>query len=401
MIGPKYKTHFKKPIILAVLALVIGLVAGWFILRERSVLPSSKIGGSNQPTTLTGKPAKIRFIATGDIIAHDSVNINAKSSGSYDYLKLMSNLKPYFDKADIRFCNQATPAGGEKFGISGYPIFNAPLQLTRDMVKLGCNVVNLGTNHTNDKGQALIDAVVDEWDKQDILAYAGANRSPIDRDSIKYFDVKGVKFAFLSYSTYTNSPISNGYGVTMYSRNLAKAQLAEANKNAEIVIVSIRWGTEYSPKINESQAVISQDLAYMGADIVLGHGSHVLQPVKKLKGASGNETLVWYSLGNFLNTQLETEALTGAIGIMDIDIQSKKITNISALPIYMHYEWTADEKARGDLLARHNIAMYPLDQAAGQIARSQLNTTVEAQTKRITDVLNQYTEVKIIKSSQY
>lgn len=187
----------------------------------------------------------------------------------------------------------------------------------------------------------------------------------------------------------------------MYSRNLAKAQLAEANKNAEIVIVSIRWGTEYSPKINESQAVISQDLAYMGADIVLGHGSHVLQPVKKLKGANGNETLVWYSLGNFLNTQLETEALTGAIGIMDIDIQSKKITNISALPIYMHYEWTADEKARGDLLARHNIAMYPLDQAAGQIARSQLNTTVEAQTKRITDVLNQYTEVKIIKSSQY
>lgn len=346
-------------------------------------------------------PATIRLIATGDTIGHDSVNANAKQGNSYDYLKLMSNMKPYFDIADLRFCNQATPAGGTQFGITGYPVFNAPLEFTRDMVKLGCNVVNIGTNHTNDKGQALINASVGEWNNQNVLAFAGANRSVAEKNTVKYFESKGVKFAFLSYSTYTNSPVNNGYGVTMYERGLAESQISEANKKADVIIVSMRWGTEYSPAINAQQTQLSQELADMGADIIFGHGPHVLEPVKNLKGSSGNDTLVWYSLGNFLSSQLEVAALTGCIAIMDIDTASKKIKSIGCMPVYMHYEWTADEKAHEDLLKRKNLALYPLDQAAGPLARSQNGTTVAEQTNRIKALLNQHAKVTLIPSNQY
>lgn len=391
-----------KKIILAAIILVAGLVAAyWFLLRDDSITIDSGTSAERQADRAADS-STIRLIATGDTIGHDSINAQAKQAdGSYNYLPMMERMRPFFDSADIRFCNQATPAGGETFGITGYPVFNAPHGFTRDMVSLGCNLVNIGTNHTNDKGQALIDAMVAEWDKQDILAYAGANRSTAERDQVRYFTVKDVKFAFLSYSTYTNSPVPNGYGLTMYSRSLASAQISEAEKQADFVIVSMRWGTEYSPDINAQQNQISQDLADLGADIVFGHGPHVLEPVKRLQGKGGKPTLAWYSLGNFLNSQLEIESLTGCIAVMDIDVDTKTITDIGCMPIYMHYEWTADEKAREDLLARKNLALYPLDQAAEVLKRSQNNTSVQTQTQRIKDVLNKYVTVPIISTADY
>jgi poly-gamma-glutamate synthesis protein (capsule biosynthesis protein) len=309
-------------------------------------------------------------------------------------------MKPFFDKADVRFCNQATPAGGEFFGITGYPVFNAPFAFTTNLVKLGCNVVNIGTNHTNDKGQRLIDATVDEWSKQDVLAYAGANRSSEEQNKVPTFEREGVKFAFLSYTTYSNTKPATSYGINMYNAAKAKTQLAAARKAADIVIVSMRWGTEYSAEINFEQNKIAQDLADFGADIMLGHGPHVLQPVKRLK-ANGRETIVWFSLGNFLNSQIDIESLVGGLAIMDVDTATKKVTSVSFLPVYQHYEWTAAEKKREDLLTRHNFMMVPLDGAAGLLAKSQHSTTVEAQAARVKSVLNDFTAIPIINSSQY
>src|SRR5690606_34764022 len=138
----------------------------------------------------------IRLLATGDMIAHDSINANAqKADGSYDYAALMSDMKPYFAEGDINFCNQSTPAGGEAFGISGYPVFNAPIAFARGLEDVGCNLINIGTNHTNDKGQPLVDASVAAWDNREILAVAGANRSPEEQAKPRVFEVKGMKFA--------------------------------------------------------------------------------------------------------------------------------------------------------------------------------------------------------------
>jgi len=364
-------------------------------------VPNGTIDTERQRAAVTGT---IRLVATGDMIAHDSVNANAKNAdGSYDYAKLMSGMKPYFEKADIRFCNQATPAGGEQFGITGYPVFNAPLAFPKGIRDIGCNLVNIGTNHTNDKGQPLIDATVAAWDNQtSVLASAGANRSAGEQNQSHIFTVKDVKFAFLSYTTYTNNTSVTPYGINMYTDALATAQVAEAKKNADFVIVSMRWGTEYSPDINGSQEAIAQTLTNLGADVIIGHGPHVLEPVKKLKSTDGSkESTVWYSVGNFLNTQLETEALVSGFAIMDIDAATKKVTNTAFMPTYMHYDWTAAEKKANNLLARKNLQMVPLDQAADLLSKSQLGTNVQAQTDRITAILNKYTPVKIIKSSEY
>lgn len=359
--------------------------------------------GASAASSSSSAPSVVRLVATGDMLPHDAILQEGKRpDGTYDFSAMLAPVQPYFARADIRFCNEATAAGGTQFGITGYPVFNAPVEWSRALEGVGCNLINLGTNHTNDKGQALIDAFVASWDgRPGVLATAGANRSVEEQNRIRYFKVSGVDFAFLSYITYNNNPKGTSYGVNNYSDSLAKSQIAEARKNADMVIVSMRWGTEDTDVVNATQVRDAQQLADFGADIVLGHGSHVLQPVDRLVGAGGRETLVWYSLGNFLSAQLAIQQLIGGFATMDIDVASKKVTSIGFLPVYSHYEWTPAEKAARDLLARHSFAVYALDKAAAPLARSQNNTTVEAQIARVRAVLTRNTSVPILTSEEY
>ena len=391
----------KTTVFLALLLTVIFGGGAYKLLKPHSqkpfVVASDNTKNNTDPVT-NSKSDSIRIIATGDFIPHDSINQEAKkSNGNYDYSGMMSNMAPIFAKADVRFCNQATPVGGTKYGISGFPIFNAPFEFTRDMAGLGCNLINIGTNHSNDKGQPVIDAQRSEWDKQpNILAVAGANRSASEQQKISYFTVKGVKFSFLSYVTYSNTKNMTSYGVNIFNQITAKSQLAEARKNSDIILVSMRWGTEYSSGINAEQASDSQFLADNGADLVLGHGPHSLEPVKKLTGQNGRSTYVWYSLGNFLNAQLEVESLFSGLAVIDIDTSTKLISSVSYLPIYMHYEWSASEAAAQTLLARHDHKLYLLENTNDALLVSQqLKTTVAEQKARITKLLNQYIQLPI------
>ncbi len=381
-----------------------GFLANKYVINQdkphQTTEKSSKTAKGSTKTP--AKKTTLRLIAAGDMLPHDALNKAAKTSAGYHYLPFMKNLQPYFARADVRFCVQAAPAGGEAYGISGYPVFNAPLEFTQDMTKLGCNVVTTGTNHSNDKGQPLINANLDEWDKQPgILAEAGSNRTSEEQSKMHYFEKDGIKFAFLAYTTYNNTKNATSYGVNMWNEAMAARELAAAQQNADITLVSIRWGTEYSPAINPSQARFAQFLADNGADVVFGHGQHVQGPVKRLVKKDGGETIVWYGIGNFVNAQLPPETLFNGLPVVDVDIPTKKVTTLSFLPFYMHYEWTPAEKDRQDLLARKNFMMYSFDQAAEPLARSQNNTTLGEQKQRLQAVLNQFTPVKILEPNQY
>lgn len=405
----KKSRNTKKPFVIFLAILIVGGAAAFWVIKSTGKEDVAKKNTDTKQAEIVKEkhPDRIRLIATGDIVAHDSVNENAKQGdGSYDYYSMVENFKPIFDASDIRFCNQVTPAGGTEFGITGYPKFNAPTELVRDMGKLGCNTVNMASNHSFDNSQGAISANVAAWQQvPNMLAAAGQNRNQAEHDKVHIFTVKGVKFAFLAYTTYINgdAPAQNNYGVNKYSRDFASKQITEAKQQgADIIIASMRWGTEYSPAINSQQNTEAQYLADQGVRVVLGHGPHVLQPVKELTGAGGKKTYVWYSLGNFLNTQIETEALFNGLGIVDFSIKNKDVTGISYLPLYMHYEWSAADKASENLRARKNLQMYVLDDAtAALLASNQLDTTVEAQRQRITDILNTSAQVPIITKQQY
>ena len=371
-------------------------------MSQRSTTDSETEQAAETTDDNIAAPDRLRIIATGDFIAHDSVIANATTNGGYDFYALMQNMQPYFDAADVRFCNEATPAGGEAFGISGFPIFNAPLQWHDGMEQLGCNVINLGTNHTYDKGEPLVDAMVADWQQRDVLATAGAHRNQAEREQISYFDVGDVTFAFLSYSDYTNEPVPNDYSLVMYDEATASREITEAKENADIVLVSMRWGVEYDSAESSQQQNIARQVVNAGADYVFGHGPHTLQPVETMTSDDGREAVVWYSLGNFLNTQIPADTLVSVIGVIDLDPSDLSIQSIGALPIYSHYEWSAEEAAAQNLLARRNLQMYTLDEVDDSyFQRNQLDSTVQAELEHLTNVLNQRTDVPILNTENF
>jgi poly-gamma-glutamate synthesis protein (capsule biosynthesis protein) len=385
----------RQAIVVGIL-LLLGIVAAVVLTAQEA---TKKKPATQHNNATKSQPAKkdsntISFLATGDWIAHDSVNTAAKQSdGSYNYLPLVNDFSGIFKQTDIRFCNDPILNGGQSLGITGYPKFNSPTEFVTDMGKLGCNLVNTASNHSFDFTQANITNSVDAWSKvPNTLAVAGENRSQAEHDTVHYFTVKGVKFAFLAYTTYINSdaPAQNAYGVNVFSKEFASSQIATAKQNgAKFIIASMRWGTEYSATVNAIQKDDAQFLADQGVNLVLGHGPHELQTVSELTGSAGNKTLVWYSLGNFVNTQEPAETLFNGIVGLKINKETLAISDVKYLPIYMHYEWTAAQAAADNTNARHTLHLYPLEQATqAMINAQQLKTTVDAQRSRIQALLN-------------
>lgn len=391
---PKRYYPWKRWAAIAGVVAVVGVVAFTvpMLLRSDSTNTGSRNGTATPaPSPPAAKPTRVRLMATGDFIAHDSLNTAAqKDDGTYDYLPLMKDFTGIFKKADIRYCNDPILNGGKQFGITGYPVFNSPIEFVRDMGKVGCNLVSTASNHSFDKTQEVISASVFAWeDVPNMLAVAGQNRTQEERNTVHYFTVQDIKFAFLAYTTYTNKPVQNSFGVNMFNEEFASSQIKEAKANgAQFIIASMRWGTEYSGVVNAAQKAQAQFLADNGVSLVLGHGPHVLQPVQEVVGSNGNKALVWYSLGNFINTQIPPETLFNGIAVIDIDIKAKKITKTQYLPIYMHYKWSAADAAAERLTSRTDASLLLLEDATqAMLDAQQLKTTIDAQKERITNTL--------------
>jgi len=107
-----------------------------------------------------------------------------------------------------------------------------------------------------------ISASVAAWDKvPHMLAVAGQNRSKSEHDAVHIFTIKGVKIAFLAYTAYINNdaPAQNDYGVNIFTKEFASSQIAQAKQQgAQVIIASMRWGTEYSTSVDAEQKALDQ-----------------------------------------------------------------------------------------------------------------------------------------------
>lgn len=335
---------------------------------------SSPAVAKEQPTATT-TTSELRFAAMGDMLAHDSIRTSAQTSTGYDFTKYFSSIRPLYKDSDVVFCNPETLVSGESFGLSGYPSFNAPTEFARDLMSskgAGCNLINLATNHLNDKGQAAIDKTVQVWQDLKPLAYAGANRSVAERDTVRYFTKNGIKVAFAAFMDFSNKSLSNDYGVeTYHDEALVRTKLTEARKNADLVIVSAHWGTEDSTTVNEDQKKAAQLFSSLGADIVIGTGPHVIQAVETIPRDQGRNTTVLYSIGNMLSSQLQLNELTGMIATFTVIKQASGITveKVQALPTFMSYDWSAADRAAQVLDTRSNFQLQPLADADKNVTK--------------------------------
>jgi poly-gamma-glutamate synthesis protein (capsule biosynthesis protein) len=87
------------------------------------------------------------------------------------------------------------------------------------------------------------------------------------------------------------------------SESQVLAAIQAARSQCDLLVVSIHWGIEYAPAPRPEDIDVAHKMLDAGASIVVGHHPHVLQPVETYRTADGRNTVIFYSLGNFLSNQ--------------------------------------------------------------------------------------------------
>lgn len=395
----------KRVVVLAVIvAVAVATVAITFFVLNRNTQNDAPVTAQTPaqqagPAENTIPDTTINIVATGDLLPHDSVNANAKTAdGGYNYVQFFEKLTPYFKNNDIVFCNQESTTAGD-LPITGYPTFNAPSAFSRDINAVGCNVINLANNHMADYGQAGITGTLATWaNLPKKMAINGVNNSA-NEQQVSYFTVKGKKIGFVSFTYLSNNKNVADYALNTFNDSLVQKLVGDADKNADFVIVSAHWGTEGDASPDAGEKEWAQKLVANGADLVIGTGPHILQPVETIT-AGGKTGTVWYSLGNLLSTQLKSHELIGGLGRITLDTKdgSVKISNMSFVPTYMHYEWSPSQQQAEDLLARKNLLIYPLWDASGAMQTARFGMTKEQAFAHVNATINKNNNVTIISS---
>ncbi len=310
---------------------------------------------------------RVSFAATGDNIIYtstwtDARNHAAKNGNSteYDFKPIYKNVLNIINSADIAFLTQETlMTGGPN---SAYPYFNSPQQLGHDLVEVGFDVVNIANNHMLDKKADGLSATIDFWNSLP-ATMIGGYKNEADFNNIRVIEKNGIKIAFLAYTEWTNGiklDAGSELVIPYFDDETIKRQTAAAREIADLVIVSMHWGDEYTQIPNAEQERLAKLLAECEVDVILGSHSHSIQPIVELDRPSGETTLCIYSLGNFLNAMDRAVNMVGGFLTFDIvkpEVGAARVENVVFLPVVCHFgpSW-------------YNSCLYPLESYTEELA---------------------------------
>nr|WP_224077146.1 CapA family protein [Planococcus chinensis] len=292
------------------------------------------------------KTSTASLSAVGDVLIHERVYLDAKTESGFDFTPMLDEVKPFLEAADITVANSESIVGGSTIGLSTYPSFNSPFEVADALKDAGIDVVSMANNHTLDRGEKAILSAINYWDQLGIR-HAGAHASEAEQNELTTLTKNGITFSFLSYTYGTNgipTPSGKDYLLNRIDKETMQRELAKAKSASDVVVLSLHFGNEYETMPTEEQTELAHFAAEQGADLILGHHPHVLQPVEWIETTDGRKSFVIYSLGNFLSGQEGLQKQIGGIlhiqAVKTIDAGSVKIAleNPTFTPTFVESE---------------------------------------------------------------
>jgi poly-gamma-glutamate synthesis protein (capsule biosynthesis protein) len=264
--------------------------------------PPHHEAGATAAHSPTG-PRAFTLVATGDVLPHTEIIRQAAEDagdGGYDFSKMLAGIKPVISSADLAICHMETVYGADGGPFTGYPSFKSPPQVARALKDAGYTSCDTASNHTLDDGPEGIRRTLDAMDAVG-LKHTGSARTADEAGKPALLKAGGATVAQLAYTYGTNGiPLPKGqpWAVNLIDRDriLADAHAARA-AGADIVVVSIHWGTEWQDEPNEQQRTLAIELTanQSDVDLILGTHAHIPQAYEKVNG-------VWtvYGMGDQL-----------------------------------------------------------------------------------------------------
>lgn len=295
----------RRALYLLLSLLLIALVAAAVLAGRNQSRTADPGKGEEQTEASAGPPAvqEWTLAASGDVMLGRRVaEAMARDGAFYPF----AEVAPLLRSADITFGNLesslsegGTPLPGKGIWLRGSPRGAGALR------EAGYDVLSVANNHILDYDDPAFLDTLDYLRQQGIAPVGGgANLEEAVRPVIR--EVKGQRVAFLAATEMADIFWSWDYPRTFEAKpdrpgvfRLDSDRLSEAVSSlqgeADLIVVSLHWGTEYSDYATEAQRETAHRLVEAGANLIIGHHPHCLQGVEIYRGS-----LIAYSLGNFV-----------------------------------------------------------------------------------------------------
>jgi gamma-polyglutamate biosynthesis protein CapA len=326
-------------VVVPILSIVIVLL---FILLVVSYVidgfPAGVVTGPRRYSSAIGQlidkaeaPNPGTVLVAGDVMLTRGVETRVRQYGAGDPEFTWKYLAPTARAANIFFFNHE--GAMSDIGTDGGKAYSFRFKTNQitGMQFTGVDVVSLANNHALDWGR---DALCDTRNRlvDGGVSVVGAGCNSDQAVAPAFFDMPdGTRIAFIGFSEFDQYGVATDTksGVAKWDREIMKAAIAGAQSEADLVFVSLHWGTEYKTTPNPSQVDLAHFLIDSGADVIVGHHPHVVQPTERY-----NDGYIIYSLGNLVFDQyFSPETMRGLM--VQFEILDKKIQSITEIPVQM------------------------------------------------------------------
>ncbi len=279
--------------------------------------------GRRQATVAIPYPhdlAQVTFAVAGDVIPHEPVRAAAKAAGDGEpgWAALFADVLDVFEGADFGFVNLETPVAPEHSKGTKPFLFDAPVDLPEALKASGIKIVSFANNHVMDQGWA---GFVESREhlKEIGLLFAGTSDNTATAWQPVITEANGIKVGWLGMTRWLNGnrnpdkddqPHVNFFpypgeanGAPGADEATVLAAVKAARAQCDLLVISVHWGIEYATAPRPEDVDIAHKMLDAGATVIVGAHPHVLQPIETYKTQDGRDTVIFYSLGNFLSNQ--------------------------------------------------------------------------------------------------
>lgn len=281
------------------------------------------------PVKFPHETGRVSFAVAGDVIPHEAVRAAAKAAGdgAAGWTALFSNVADIFERADYGFVNFETPvAPNHSHGTKPF-LFDAPIDLITALQSSGIKIVSFANNHVMDQGWAGF-AESRQHLKEKGLLFLGSGDTAATAWQPLIVEKGGIRVGWLGMTRWLNGasnptdPVQPHVNFLPYPAEVKSKDNDRASKDpatltpdtvleavkkaraqCDFLVVSIHWGVEYAPAPRPEDVELAHRILDAGASVIVGHHPHVLQPVESYRTPDGRNTVIFYSLGNFLSNQ--------------------------------------------------------------------------------------------------
>ncbi|MDD5039555.1 MAG: CapA family protein [Patescibacteria group bacterium] len=246
---------------------------------------------------------------------------------------------------NITFGNLETPLIEGPIVKSGTMVFRADPKAVEGLELGGFDVLSLANNHIKNQGEKGITSTIETLDAAEIL-HVGAGTDIGDARNPARIERNGITFGFLACTEGWFNPASyeateDRAGSPFCDESTIGDEVKRLKSDVDVVIVSMHAGTEYTLAPSDWQLRFAHAAIDNGAQLVIGHHPHVVEPIEHYK-----DGYILYSLGNFVFDQMWSEE-TREGAFATITFKGDAIIDVALTPVII-YDYNQPRIATGD-----------------------------------------------------